>query len=109
MTAEGAPTPTPEPMYYTIQPGDTLTAIALRFGVDVIRIIEANNLLDSDNLIVGSTILIPGVLQPSQQGEAGTEATPGEATSTGVTHIVQSGEGLLDIARSEERRAGNEL
>jgi len=100
MTAEGAPTPTPEPMYYTIQPGDTLTAIALRFGVDVIRIIEANNLLDSDNLIVGSTILIPGVLQPSQQGEAGTEATPGEATSTGVTHIVQSGEGLLDIAAS---------
>lgn len=100
MTPEGAPTATPEPMYYTIQPGDTLTAIALRYGVDVIQIIEANNLLDSNNLVVGSTILIPGVSQPSAEAAAGEDAAPGEATSEGVIHVVQSGEGLLDIAAS---------
>lgn len=97
MTAEGMPTPTPGPARYTIQPGDTLSAIALRFGVDTIQIIEANNLLDSNNLVVGSTIIIPGA-QP-EPGTAGEEAAEtAEGTSAGVIHVVQAGEGLFDIA-----------
>jgi LysM repeat protein len=84
ITAEGMPSPTPGPIPYTIQEGDTLSAIALRFGVETIQIIEANNLLNSDNLIVGSTILIPGA-QP-QPGVEGAEAAAETAT---VTHIVQ--------------------
>ena len=45
MTIEGMPTPTPGPFAYTVQTGDTLNAIALRFGADPIEIIEFNNLL----------------------------------------------------------------
>ncbi|MCC6169060.1 MAG: LysM peptidoglycan-binding domain-containing protein [Caldilineaceae bacterium] len=98
MTVEGMPTPTPGPVRYTIQPGDTLSAIALNFGVDTIQIIEANNLLNSDNLVVGSTIIIPGA-QP-EPGAAGEETaeTAAEGTPASVIHVVQAGQGLFDIA-----------
>jgi LysM repeat protein len=98
MTAEGMPTPTPGPFQYTIQPGDTLSAIGARFGVDAIQIIEANNLLDPNNLQVGSTILIPG-FQPAEEQVAETEGATGEQTTgESVIHVVQANEGLFDIA-----------
>lgn len=98
MTVAGMPTPTPGPVYYTIQPGDTLSAVALRYGVDVIQIIEANNLLDSNNLIVGSTIIIPGVQQQEAAPAAEAGSTAGVGATDSVVHIVQGGEGLFDIA-----------
>lgn len=98
VTAEGVPTPTPGPIRYTIQEGDTLSAIALRFGVETIQIIEANNLLDSDNLVVGSTILIPGAQPEPGAAEGGEEAAAAGGTPGSVIHVVQLGEGLFDIA-----------
>jgi LysM repeat protein len=44
---------------YTIQPGDTLYAIALRNGVTVQAIIDANNFPNPDRLDVGQQIVIP--------------------------------------------------
>ena len=38
MTAEGMPTPTPGPFYYTVQPGDTYRGIGDRFCVDAITV-----------------------------------------------------------------------
>ncbi len=100
MTAEGMPTPTPGPVRYTVQPGDTLSAIALRFGVDTIQIIEANNLLDSNNLVVGSTIIIPGALPEPAAEEGETSESSTASTTENVMHIVQQGEGLFDIAEA---------
>lgn len=106
MTAEGAPTPTPGPFLYTIQVGDTLSGLGVRFGVDPIAIIEANRdtLLDPDNLIIGATILIPGYQPPAATtgtatGEEG-EETPDIAAEEGesVVHTVQAGQGLIEIA-----------
>ena len=65
MTVEGMPPPTPGPFAYTVQTGDTLNAIALRFGANSIEIIEFNNLLSPDNLTVGSDIIIPNYQPPS--------------------------------------------
>lgn len=45
---------------YTVAPGDTLGAIARKFGVTVQQIKQANN-LNSDFLSVGQTLIIPGV------------------------------------------------
>lgn len=102
MTVEGMPTPTPGPLLYTIQSGDTLSSIALRYGVETVQIIEANNLLDSNNLTIGSTIIIPGVQQAPTDAQEG--ATPDAADATGagdsVIHVVQPGEGLFDIAEA---------
>lgn len=97
ITAEGVPTPTPGPFQYTVQPGDTLSGIGTRYGVDPIRIIEANNLLNPDTLTVGVQILIPGYQPPAESAAGG--STP-RAVSPGdqVIHTVQAGEGLIGIA-----------
>lgn len=101
VVAPGLPEPTPGPVEYVVQPGDTLTGIAIRFGVDPIAIQERNNLLDPNNLTVGVTIIIPGA-QPLTIPGGGTTTTgaPSGATPTGagIVHVVQSGESLSTIA-----------
>jgi LysM repeat protein len=44
---------------YTVQPGDTLFAIATRFGVSVDELVRANRLVNPDSLQVGQQITIP--------------------------------------------------
>jgi spore germination protein len=44
---------------YVIQPGDTLAAVAARFGVSVDRLLEVNGLPHPDRLIPGQAVLIP--------------------------------------------------
>jgi LysM repeat protein len=101
---EGVPSPTPGPFLYTIQAGDTLSALGVRFGVDPLVIQEANaeTVLDPNNLAVGTTILIPGYQPPAETTEGSAEE--GEATEEGaetdefVIHTVVAGQGLLEIA-----------
>ena len=102
MTVEGLPTPTPGPFAYTVQSGDTLNGIALRFGVNPNEIMEFNNILDRNNLTVGSEIIIPNYQPPTadtdqgaaEPGAVGEPVSPGQS----VVHVVQSGQGLFEIA-----------
>ncbi len=72
-----------EPVRYTVQPGDTLTRIATRFGTTVGAIVEANGLTNPNLIYVGQVLIIPaGASVPS----------PGQV------HIVQPGETLYRIA-----------
>jgi LysM repeat protein len=110
MTEAGAPTPTPEPFRYTVATGDTLSSIAQKFGVTTVSIIEANGLLDPNAVQVGQEILIPGYQPPAAAGNTGAPAaaaTPGATAGTGSTaapsgviHVVQPGEGLIEIAEA---------
>lgn len=43
---------------YVVRPGDTLYAIARRYGVDLGKLIEDNQITDPDNLAVGQNIVI---------------------------------------------------
>lgn len=101
---EGEPTPTPEPFKHVVQPGETLTTIAARYGVNFLTLVEVNGLESPDTLAEGTELLIPGVTAPTASTDA---ATGGDATSTeggggstqsAVTHIVQPGETLSTIA-----------
>jgi LysM repeat protein len=46
---------------YTVRPGDTLAAIALRFGVSEAAIIRANDLSNASLIYVDQRLVIPGV------------------------------------------------
>jgi LysM repeat protein len=104
ITESGAPTATPEPFRYTVAAGDTLNSIGLRFDVSTVAIIEANGLLDPNSLVVGQEIIIPGYQPQAASGESASEEeatveAPAAGETAGVLHVVQPGEGLLEIGR----------
>ncbi len=53
---------------YQISPGDTLSSIAVRFGVPSGVIASANALPNPDRLAIGTRLTIPGVSAATQQG-----------------------------------------
>jgi LysM repeat protein len=52
--------PTPTPVVYVIQPGDSLSAIADRFGISVEMLSQANGISDPNVIQVGQKLVIPG-------------------------------------------------
>ncbi|MEZ4583089.1 MAG: LysM peptidoglycan-binding domain-containing protein [Caldilineaceae bacterium] len=80
--------------------GDTISSIALKFGKDMIELIEANALTESDILSIGQKILIPDY-QPTAADltSSGGSATGSTVATDGVVeHVVQPGETLGTIA-----------
>lgn len=63
---------------YRVQPGDTLSSFAVRFGLPVIALQEINNIKDPDLLVVGQALKIP---------------------AEAFTHTVAPKETLSEIAR----------
>ncbi len=80
--ASATPEPEPQPAYftYTIQPGDSVSSIGERFGIDPQYILWNNPHVteDPDLLIIGADVLIPSV--------------------NGVVYTVTLGDTLTDIA-----------
>lgn len=70
--------------FYTVQPGETLSIIAEKFGVTVNDIINLNNITNPDLISPGKRLLIPGL-----------QGISGELT----THIVDIGEKIDVISR----------
>lgn len=64
---------------YTVQSGDTIEAIAKKFGISTATVLSANNLSKSSVLHIGDVLSILPV--------------------SGVQHVVRSGETLLAIAQ----------
>ena len=90
----------PEATHYTVQAGDTVWAIADRFGVTPDALVEANALLEPDRLQLGQELLIP-----TGDERASEEPAPAESSSadTGTaegrrTHSVSPGDNLWSIA-----------
>jgi len=50
---------TPSRVWYTVQPGDTLTSIAEQHGVSLGALIQYNHLTDPDALLVGQVLIVP--------------------------------------------------
>jgi LysM repeat protein len=48
-----------QPKTYTIVAGDTLTLIATRFKTTVARLMELNNLVNSDRIRIGQVLKLP--------------------------------------------------
>lgn len=58
-TVPGVPAP-PAAQTYVVQPGDTLSGIAARFGTTVQAIAQANNIVNVNLIFVGQVLTIPG-------------------------------------------------
>lgn len=53
------PTPRQDADEYVVQFGDTLGDIALRYGISVQALMQANNMIDANTLAVGQVLIIP--------------------------------------------------
>ncbi|WP_243385554.1 muramidase family protein [Bacillus kexueae] len=73
---------------YTVQPGDSLSGIAKKYGTTVTAIKGANN-LSSDTIYAGQTLQIPSG-----------EAQQVERTESTTTYTVRAGDSLWTIARA---------
>jgi murein DD-endopeptidase MepM/ murein hydrolase activator NlpD len=81
-TATATPAPQPQQISftYTIQPGDTVDAVAAAFGIDPTYILWNNPIGDSNLLLVGETLVVPAV--------------------NGILYDVRFGDTLWDIANA---------
>ena len=70
---------------HTVEPGETLNAIARRFNITVETLIAANQLIDPDNIQVGQTLLIP--FTPEQVALRGTNTAVALLPSAKNTNV----------------------
>jgi LysM repeat protein len=89
------PTPTPTPAFatapYTVQPGDSVSTIAEKFGTTS-QVIREMNLLTTDALQVGQVLRVPNT------SAAGTTDSPAPVPAGPYEYEVQPGDTLLSIA-----------
>ena len=101
------------PATYTVQAGDNLYRIALKFNLTAAQLAAANGIANPDLIIVGTVLKIPGCggNAPAPASTAAAKATstimPGTvkpqtgdtvATNGDILHTVKSGENLYRIA-----------
>ena len=90
---EGGPGPAgPGTGTYTVQEGDTLYDIGLRFGVSVEDLMEANDISDPSSLIIGQKLVIPGQEPEGTATPGAPAATATAAPSAEGVYIVQEGD-----------------
>ncbi len=96
-TPEATPTPTPAPQTYTVQPGDTLLAIAERFGITVEDLQAKNQLADPNSIFAGQKLELP---QPGERVQPETPAAGGGDASD--VYTVKAGDTLYAISQELE-------
>lgn len=85
----------------TVQSGDTVYALARRYGVSASSIMSANGMSPSDNLRSGSKIIIPGVSGDTVVASAPTQSTSStKPAAAGGSYTVQPGDTLSRISRN---------
>ncbi|WP_179395827.1 muramidase family protein [Lacticaseibacillus absianus] len=91
---------------YVVKAGDTLTAIAVRFGTTVSAIVSANGLSNPNKLSVGQKLTIgtkptnttTGGASSSTGSSSASTVTPPTPSTTAVTYVVRAGDTLYAIA-----------
>lgn len=83
--------PSPTPLYHSIQAGDTLIGIALRYDVSLDSLITANPGINSSQLSIGTEIIIPSEENGSAAGISNPTPMPVEL-SPPACYLTGSGE-----------------
>ena len=74
---------------YVVQPGDTLSVIAQRYGVSLTALASANNITNPSTIVVGQSLVIPG---------ASGAVSVASASSVSNVYVVHAGDSLSTIA-----------
>lgn len=80
---------------HTVQPGENLFRIALRYGVGMDELAQANNITDQRRIYAGQVLVIPGLTVPDDSPSVSNPLVAGVP----VPHTVQRGESLSIIAQ----------
>ena len=87
------PPPTTQPQFYEVQPGDTLTEIAVAYGLPIPAIMQINNITDQNAIFAGQILQLPNAADivanslppvPGQTTVAGAPAAPASVPGTTV-------------------------
>ncbi|MEZ4605255.1 MAG: LysM peptidoglycan-binding domain-containing protein [Deinococcales bacterium] len=85
-----------EPLRYAIRQGDTLSALASRYGVSVDDIARANQMSPLATLKIGQELMIPEHFG----NELAEEAVLDRGSSASQSYVVQRGDTLYDLAKA---------
>lgn len=80
-----------KPEYYTVQQGDTLSGIAVRFGVDVDDLVRLNNIQNPNLIYPGQKLLLKELEQKPEEKP--------EPDTNGLTPIMGQSEATREQAR----------
>jgi LysM repeat protein len=87
---------------HTVRRGDTLSGLALRYGVSVRDIADANGMGSKLTIRTGETLRIPGASKGESSGSSSGSSSDASGSQpsggSGTTHKVSSGETLSGIA-----------
>ncbi len=85
-------TPTPEPILYTVESGDTLSEIATKFAVNLEDLMVMNNLTNAHQLSLGQILIIPSA------SDLVGDYAPATTDEGHILHFVREGETISAIA-----------
>lgn len=87
--------------YYTVQSGDTLSAISAKYHTTNANLVEWNNLENPNLIYVGASLIVAKTVQPTVVANTpDKQTTPAKTTTTTVdiTYTVKAGDSLSAIA-----------
>ncbi len=70
------PTPSPTPQYHSVQSGETMSSIALLYGLDMGDVVLANPDINPNAMVVGMQILIPSKTESTAAATVSAETAP---------------------------------
>jgi LysM repeat protein len=82
------PRPNARPVVHVVRPGDTVSAVALRYRLSIDTVLRANRLRIADLIRPGQKLVLPGALP-----------RPARPVGTTSAHVVRRGETVTAIAR----------
>lgn len=82
---------------HTIQPGETLSQIAERYGLTLAELMELNSITDPDTIVIGQILVLPAPADATPAPVVVDESLTPEET-TPIEHVVMPGETLSRIA-----------